>query len=189
MANYFPSAKKIDIRGSEGLDELIEETLIGAPITVADLGAGSGDVTFRWSRDQLQSVRDSGVEITLVGVIGTSSAGVEGLLTWASELQDMVDYLLVLNERDGTEFPYLKESKPGKRFLELAQPAEVRFRHRIPGIQAELENRGLSAGSALTATPERLGPFLNTFMRKSRIKTYFDDFNVQLDSVRHLLSA
>jgi hypothetical protein len=83
------------------------------------------------------------------------------ILDWANALQDRVDHLVVKNKVAGDDFSYLFESEPGQRFLQLARPAIIEMERRLPDIQQELNDRGLSLRQALEAPAEIAGPVLS----------------------------
>jgi hypothetical protein len=64
---------------------------------------------------------------------------------------------VVTNKVAGEDFT-LFESEPGQRFLELAKPAIIEMERRLPDIQQELNDRGLSLRQALEASAEIAGP-------------------------------
>jgi hypothetical protein len=199
LKKFFPGAHKIDIKTRQGLDAMATISLANK-ITVGDLGASSGAATFRWFSDHGENLREMGLRVTLAAVVTPSAKSVESLLNWASHLKGSVNYLLVFNWRDvgidsvdpddserAKVFPYLYQTDGGKAFLAKVEPVKIDFKDRNPEISMELEARGLSHRRALISSPEQLGEFLSSPLRRSRIKSEFDHFNREFTKATNLL--
>lgn len=185
LRKFYPEAQKIDIHVPRALDAIASIAADNA-VTVADLGASSGKSAFPWFKDTFKQWHDLGVRVTLVGVVTSSPSGVESLLTWANELKNKVDYVVVLNQREGDEFFYLHQTASGKAFLEKTTPPQIVMRRRLIDITQALESRGLSLLKALTSPPEVLGDFLATRMNRIRMRSDFDAMNLELAKAQHL---
>jgi hypothetical protein len=97
LAHYFPRARKVNIHTSEGLDAFVDVLDGGAPIVIADMGAGAGAVAHRWFDSMFNSVEEAGVAFTAIGIVTPDPASVESVLAWAGALQHRVQYLIVKN--------------------------------------------------------------------------------------------
>jgi len=128
LSHFFNgSAPKINIRTQAGLDAFVDYLDRGPAVILADMGAGSGQVTYDWFDTMHDCVRDLGIGFTGVGVVTDDPASVESLLTWASHLQERVSYLVVQNaQTEVSAFTYwrraAKRRNSAKRFpLPLSQ--------------------------------------------------------------------
>jgi len=98
LKHYFNgAARKINIHTPAGLDAFIDYLDEGAPIFLADMGAGSGQVAHEWFDTMYEDVAEQGIGFTAIGIITSDPASVESVLSWANRLQDRVDYLIVEN--------------------------------------------------------------------------------------------
>ena len=88
---------KVNIHTPAGLDSLVDHLADGAPVILADMGAGSGQVTVDWFEKMYPDVADAGIVFTMVGVVTADPASVESVLAWAARLQNRVAYLIVEN--------------------------------------------------------------------------------------------
>ena len=78
LTHYFrDKTRKVNIHTSEGLDTCIDVLDNGAPIVIADMGAGSGPVAYKWVESMYESARGIGVAFTAVGIITADPASVE----------------------------------------------------------------------------------------------------------------
>ncbi len=188
LSSFYPDCEKVTIRGDRGLDAVLTRLLESkARIGVVDLPAGSSCDAFPWFSQMGDGITELGFRVTLVCAVTANPAAIQSLFNWSGELQTRVQYLVVRNERDGTEFRYLDETAEGKLFFELAQPRTVTLSCREADIQAELDNRGLSLGQALSANRERLGPDLSRAVDLIRMRRHHQFFRRQLDSVSDIL--
>jgi hypothetical protein len=119
--------------------------------------------------------------------VTNDSSTTSAILDWANALQNRVDYLVVKNKVAGEDFGYLFESEPGQRFLQLAKPAIIEMERRLPDIQQELNDRGLSLRQALDASAEIAGPVLSKSYNRMRIKGYVNRLEKQFSEVIDVL--
>ena len=94
---------------------------------------------------------------------------------------------MVKNKVAGEDFSYLFESEPGQRFLQLAKPAIIEMERRLPDIQQELNDRGLSLRQALNVSAEIAGPVLSKSYNQMRIKGYVNRLEKQFSQVIDVL--
>src|ERR1017187_2676153 len=59
---------KVDIHTPAGLDAFIDELADGPSVILADMGAGSGQVTYDWFDKMYPDVTDAGIVFTAIGV-------------------------------------------------------------------------------------------------------------------------
>jgi hypothetical protein len=154
-----------------------------AQTVLADLGTGSSKETWAWFEQMHDSVREEGIRFLAIGLVTNDSSTTSAILDWANALQNRVDYLVVKNKVAGEDFSYLFESEPGQRFLQLAKPAIIEMERRLPDIQQELNDRGLSLRQALQAPAEIAGPVLSKSYNRMRIKGYVNRLEKQFSQV------
>src|ERR1700678_3948561 len=98
LAHFFGArAPKININTPAGLDAFVDYLADGAPVILADMGAGSGQITHDWFERMFPDVADAGIVFTAIGVVTADPASVESVLAWAARLQNRVAYLIVEN--------------------------------------------------------------------------------------------
>jgi len=188
FSHVFKEAPKIDIRAKHGLDDFVDLVVSNrARLVLADLGAGSGQDTFRWFNDMYDPLSEAGIRFLAVGVITTEAASIDTLLGWAAELKNRTQYLIVRNHRNGDNFRFLDASEAGQRFLKAAKPAMIDLEVRLDDIQGELSNRGLSLRQALDAPPDVAGPLLSKFSSKIRMRGYLNRIEAEFKGVIDLL--
>ncbi len=98
LAHFFGGlVPKVNIHSPAGLDGFIDHLAEGAPVVLADMGSGSGQVTYEWFDTMYPDIADAGIAFTTIGVVTSDPASVESVLSWAARLQDKVSYLVVKN--------------------------------------------------------------------------------------------
>src|ERR1700683_4989043 len=91
------SVTKVNIHTPAGLDAFVDHLESGVAIILADMGAGSGQVASGWFDAMYEDVAAIGARFTAVGVVTPDPVSVEGVLAWANQLQERVQYLIVQN--------------------------------------------------------------------------------------------
>jgi hypothetical protein len=181
LSFFFKQTPKVNIRSQRGLDDFADRVLSeNTRLVLADLGAGSGQDTFKWFDDMYDPLKEAGIKFLAVGVATGDSATTETILRWASSLKNRTEYLVIRNHRDGDDFSYLESTDPGQRFLKAAKPTIIDLEARAADIQRELDNRGLSLRQALDASPEVAGPLLSKGSSKIRMRGYIGRLDAQL---------
>ena len=74
---------KINIHTPAGLDAFIDHLGGAAPVILADMGAGAGQVTHEWFDNMYPDMAELGVVFTAVGVVTPDPASVESVLNWS----------------------------------------------------------------------------------------------------------
>ena len=142
------SVTKVNIHTPAGLDAFVDQLEGGAPVILADMGSGAGQVAADWFED----VSATGVSFTAVGVVTPDPASVESLLSWANRLQDRVDYIVVENATSAlADFTYWRSTDQAIRFREAFSPQVLRMEFRL----AELENPIRQHGVQLSQVADR----------------------------------
>jgi MinD-like ATPase involved in chromosome partitioning or flagellar assembly len=177
---------KINIHTPAGLDAFVDHLSDGVPVILADMGAGSGQVTSEWFDRMYPDVAESGVVFTAIGVVTADPASVESVLAWAARLQNRVTYLIVENSvTEHAEFTYWNESEQALKFKEVFQPAIIRMDYRLPELENASRNYGLTlsdiAGRANSA------PELQKASLVMRAQSYRRRMFIEFEKVKELL--
>ena len=186
LKHYHREARKVNIHTPAGLDAFIDAFDEGAPVILADMGAGSGRVAHEWFDTMHESASELGIAFTAIGVVTPDPASVESVLGWARELQHKVEYLIVENETaQYADFAYWRESEQAERFREVFQPAVIAMRYRI----AELENPSRQHGVTLGQVAGRTAvePELQKSSIVARAQSYRRQLFGEIERVKELL--
>ena len=153
LKHYFSGlARKINIHTEAGLDMFIDCLSEGAPVVLADMGAGSGQVALNWFETMYPDLAEEGILFTAIGVVTADPASVESVLSWAARLQSRVDYVIVENATSQqSDFSYWRDSEQSVRFREAFHPAVLSMEYRL----AELENASRQHGVTLAQVAQR----------------------------------
>ena len=153
LKHYFNgSAAKVNINTPAGLDTFVDHLENGAPIILADMGAGSGQIAADWFDSMYEDVAAGGVVFTAIGVITPDPASVESVLAWASRLQDRVEYMIVENAVSPlADFAYWHSTEQAMQFRKVFGPTTIHMDFRL----AELENPARQHGVKLGQIAER----------------------------------
>jgi MinD-like ATPase involved in chromosome partitioning or flagellar assembly len=153
LKHYFGgAARKVNIHTPAGLDTFIDHLAEGAPIILADMGAGSGQVAHEWFDAMYDDVAEQGIAFTAIGIVTADPASVESVLSWASRLQDRASYVIVENaSAPQADFSYWRDSDQAQRFREAFEPVTIAMEFRL----ADLENPARQHGVTLGQIAER----------------------------------
>jgi hypothetical protein len=186
LAHYFPGARKVNIHTSEGLDAFVDVLDGGAPIVIADMGAGAGAVAHRWFDSMFNSVEEAGVAFTAIGIVTPDPASVESVLAWAGALQHRVQYLIVKNSlTDPADFSYWDNDTAAKEFRRVFRPKEIAMEYRL----SKVENPARQHGVTLNRIAERAAdvPELQQTTVVMRAQAYRRNLFGELERVKDLL--
>ena len=137
---------KVNIHTPAGLDAFVDHLSEGPLVILADMGAGSGQVTHDWFEKMYPDVEEAHIAFTAVGVVTADPASVESVLGWAKRLQHRVRYLIVENSlTDHSDFRFWRDSKQALQFQEAFKPAVIRMDYRL----GDLENAARTYGATL----------------------------------------
>lgn len=138
---------KVNIHTPAGLDAFVDHLADGAPVVLADMGAGSGQVTYEWFEDMYEDIADAGIAFTAVGIVTSDPASVESVLAWAERLQNRVAYLIVENSiTKYADFTYWRESAQAQRFREAFAPVVICMDYRLAELENAARNHGVTLG-------------------------------------------
>jgi len=153
LKHYFNgTTQKINIHTEAGLDAFVDCLAEGAPVLLADMGAGSGQVTLDWFDGMYDDLAQQGIAFTAIGLVTSDPASVESVLSWAARLQDRVDYVIVENATSPrADFTYWRNSEQSGRFREVFRPVVLSMEYRL----AELEHAARQFGVTLTQIAQR----------------------------------
>ena len=183
---YKDRAPKINIQTPAGLDAFVDYISEGAPIVIADMGAGAGQVTTDWFDSMFPQVAEAGIVFTAIGVITDDPASVESVLGWGAKLQNRVSYLIVKNALTiHAEFNYWENSREARKFREVFNPAVIQADFRL----AELENASRNHGATLDDIANRNveAPELRKASLVMRAQSYQRKLAIEFDKVKGLL--
>ena len=149
LTHFFGArAPKVNIHTPAGLDAFIDQVMEGAPVILADMGAGSGQVTYDWFDKMYPDVAEAGIVFTAIGIVTSDPASVESVLAWAAQLQRRAQYLIVENSiSQHTEFHYWRESAQALEFQRLFDPGVIGMDYRLPELENAARNHGVTLGA------------------------------------------
>ena len=185
---WHKSAQKVDIHTRSGLDKLIDLALRHkGDIILADMGAGSGAVTYQWFEGIYPELAAEGVKFTSIGMITADPGSVESVLTWVGRLKENVEYLIILNELDqpGETFHYWNESEQAKEFIEMSAPKVIKMESRRPDLEQAARNHG--ATLAQIAERKTKVPELTQASFFIRAQGYRRRINAEFDTAAEIL--
>lgn len=177
---------KINIHTPAGLDTFIDHLGDEATAILADMGAGSGQITYDWFDKMYPDVAEAGVAFTAIGVVTSDPASVASVLAWAEALQDRVSYVIVENHlTEHPDFSYWRETQPAEEFRKRFRPAVVRMDFRL----ADLENTARSLGVTLGRIASRSvsAAELQRASLVMRAQSYRRRMFAEFDKVKELL--
>ena len=183
---YGVRAPKVNIHTPAGLDAFVDYVSEGAPVIIADMGAGAGQVTADWFDSMYPSVVEAGIIFSAIGVITDDPASVESVLGWAAQLQNRVSYLIVENALSThTDFTYWNNSREARQFREAFHPAVIRMDFRLAELENAARNYGVTLGDVANRNVE--APELRKASLVMRAQSYRRCLFSEFDKVKELL--
>jgi len=179
-------APKVNIHTPAGLDAFVDQLVDGAPVILADMGAGAGQVTYEWFDKMYPDAALAGIGFTAIGIVTSDPASVESVLAWASRLQRRTRYLIVENSiSQHADFQYWRESTQAMEFQRVFQPTVIQMDYRLP----ELENASRNYGATLGDIANRAtgAPELQRASLVMRAQSYRRRMFGEFDRVKELL--
>jgi MinD-like ATPase involved in chromosome partitioning or flagellar assembly len=177
---------KVNIHTPAGLDAFVDALGDAKPVVLADMGAGSGRVTYDWFDKMYPDVTEAGVVFTTIGIVTSDPASVESVLTWASRLQKRVAYLIVENSlTEHAEFTYWRESDQAREFQKVFHPAVIQMDYRLAELENAARNHGVTLGEVAARAAEV--PELRRASLVMRAQSYRRRMFQEFDRVKDLL--
>jgi MinD-like ATPase involved in chromosome partitioning or flagellar assembly len=177
---------KVNIHTPAGLDSFIDQLADGPPVILADMGAGSGQVTYDWFDKMYADVSDAGIVFTAIGVVTSDPASVDSVLEWATRLQRRTAYLIVENSVSlPTDFTYWRESEQALQFQKMFAPAVIRMDYRLPDLENAVRNHGVTLGEV--AARETNAPELQKASLVMRAQSNRRRMFAEFEKVKELL--
>jgi MinD-like ATPase involved in chromosome partitioning or flagellar assembly len=177
---------KVNIHTPAGLDAFIDELSDGAPVILADMGAGAGQVTYEWFDKMYEDVTEAGIVFTAVGVVTADPASVESVLAWASRLGTRTDYLVVENSTtEHTDFRYWRATEQALQFQQQYSPAVIHLDYRLPVLENAARNHGVTLGVVARRATD--SPELRKASLVMRAQSYRRRMLAEFDRVKELL--
>ena len=177
---------KVNIHTPAGLDAFVDQLADGPPVILADMGAGSGQVTYDWFDKMYLDVSDAGIVFTAIGVVTSDPASVESVLEWAAHLQKRSAYLIVENQiSQQADFTYWRESEQAEQFQTRFAPAVIRMDYRLPDLENAVRNHGVTLGQV--AARGTMAPELQKASLVMRAQSYRRRMFAEFDKVKESL--
>jgi MinD-like ATPase involved in chromosome partitioning or flagellar assembly len=177
---------KVNIRTPAGLDAFVDHLADGAPVVLADMGAGSGQVTYEWFENMYTDIADAGIAFTTIGIVTADPASVESVLAWAERLQSRVAYLIVENCITAhADFTYWRESAQARKFREAFEPAVIRMVYRLAELENATRNHGVTLGAVSARSTD--APELRRASIVMRAQSYRRRMFAEFDKVKEWL--
>lgn len=179
-------APKLNIHTPAGLDGFVDYLTAGAPVIIADMGSGSGQVTYDWFERMYPDVAEAGILFTAIGVVTADPASVESVLAWGARLQNRVAYLIVENSvTEHADLTYWHESDQAQQFRNVFQPAVIHMDFRLPDLENAARNHGVTLGDV--AAKRTVAPELQKASLVMRAQSYRRRMFAEFDKVKNLL--
>jgi MinD-like ATPase involved in chromosome partitioning or flagellar assembly len=187
LVHYFPGkATKVDINQPEGLDRLLNVLEDGPPVVVADMGAGAGQVAYRWFDDMYEGARELGVSFTAIGLVTPDPATVDSVVKWADALQKRTDYLIVKNSvNNPSHFDAWEGAEVAEQFRQTLQPEVIEMEYHMPSVEFPARNHGITMGRVAARRHDVAE--LNQFTHVIRAQAYRRHMYAEFDRVKDLL--
>jgi hypothetical protein len=166
---------KVNIHTPAGLDSFIDQLADGPPVILADMGAGSGQVTYDWFDKMYADVSDAGIVFTAIGVVTSDPASVDSVLDLIVENCISVP----------TDFTYWRESEQALQFQKMFAPAVIRMDYRLPDLENAVRNHGVTLGEV--AARETNAPELQKASLVMRAQSYRRRMFAEFEKVKELL--
>jgi hypothetical protein len=188
LSRFFPEAQRVDIKKTSSHDVLIEKTLAGDNLIVADLKAGTGKDALDWWLDvpfsELPDIR-----FICFAAITSSPDSVQSFLHWAAAIKDKAAYFVCKNQKDGDVFTDYDDSNEGLLFRENFKPHHVLIPRLDEEYMTELERLNLSvsevlaAGGNATINGKDIGTVLCRLMVRARLRRFQQNIYEQFEPV------
>lgn len=187
LTHYFGArVPKINIHTPAGLDAFVDHLGEGAPVVLADMGAGAGHITHDWFEKMYPDVSATGVSFTAIGVVTSDPASVESVLNWAAALQDSVSYVIVENHlTEHASFTYWHDNIHAQEFRQRYSPAVIRQDYRLPDLENAIRKYGVTLGQVAGRTTS--APELQKASLVMRAQSYRRRIFAEFDKVKELL--
>ena len=166
-----------DVREDYPLDKVISAVYRENPpdLVVVDMKAGTSRSTLEWFAsvpwDDLLQVAD----ICIVGSLTADPDASRTLIPWLlyfDNLAIQVEFLMILNEKDGRDFSiYRKLIPPCVEELPQCRSSEITFPAMDKNYISALNNARISLKAAITTEKEKIS--LNSIMAQSRLRNFY----------------
>jgi hypothetical protein len=186
LAHFYGNrVPKLNIHTPPGLDAFVDY-LTDAPVILADMGSGAGQVTHDWFDRMYPDVAEAGIVFTAIGVVTSDPASVESVLAWAARLQNRVSYLIVENSlTQHADFTYWYESLQAREFRKVFNPALIHMDFRLPDLENATRNHGITLGQVSSRSTD--APELRKASLVMRAQSYRRRMFADFDTVKELL--
>ena len=175
--------KNIDPNKEFAMDEIISIIENGKSNDyVMDLRAGSGTLTLKWLEGvPFDFLQKEGIVFNLLCCVTSDPDSVQTYLNWAEKVEHKMNYVLVFNEKDGTDFEYYEEH--AKKFETLLKPKKIII-PKLSDIYNILLNKGaVMLVDWLKGEVEINDKAFRGIMPKTRLKRYYQNIADQIKKV------
>jgi hypothetical protein len=196
LSRFFPEAIQIEIKKKSSHDVLIEKSLNGTSLIVADLKAGTGREVLDWWLDvPFEELNSLDLSFVCVASVTSSPDSVQSFLNWVAALRDHVTYVVFRNLKDGDFLSDYDGSNEALSFRRKFCPHHVLLPRLDDEYVTELERLNLTiaevldSANGMSARGKDIGPLLGRLMVRARLRRFQQAVYDQLDPVRELLSG
>ena len=194
LSRFFPEARYVEIMKPSSHDVLVEETLSGNNLIIADLKAGTGKNVLKWWLGvPFHKLKD--VRFICLASITSSPDSVQSFLNWVASLQDRVEYIVFKNQKDGEIFPDYETSEESILFQRKFSPPYVLIPRMDEEYMTELERLNLTVAeviepvNGLSIRGKEIGQILCRFMVRARLELFQQEIYDQFDAIPGLLES
>lgn len=194
LSRFFPEARYVEIMKPSSHDVLVEETLSGNNLIIADLKAGTGKNVLKWWLGvPFHKLKD--VRFICLASITSSPDSVQSFLNWVASLQDRVEYIVFKNQKDGEIFPDYETSEESILFQRKFSPPYVLIPRMDEEYMTELERLNLTVAeviepvNGLSIRGKEIGQILCRFMVRARLELFQQEIYDQFDAIPGLLKS
>ncbi len=194
LSRFFPEALQVEIKKKSSHDILVQQAIIGVPLLIADLKAGTGKEVLDWWLDvPFDEMESLGVRFVCIASITSSPDSVQSFFNWVSALQGSVKYIVFKNLKDGEYLPDYDASDEALTFREKFTPHHVVIPRLDEEYVTELERLDLTiaevldAANGVSAQGKEIGPILGQLMVRARLRRFQQNIYAQLDPILAIL--
>ena len=140
---YGEKAPKVNIHTPAGLDAFVDQLADGAPVILADMGAGAGQVTYDWFERMYPDVLEAGIGFTANRRCnrGPRQCRKRPDLGLATAKSSFISDRREQYHRTGRLYLLARE-RAGAAVSEGFQPAVIRMDYRLPDLENASRNHG-----------------------------------------------
>jgi hypothetical protein len=143
--HYLPHIPKVNINTSVGLNPVIDHVSADFCVVLADMSPRCRHAVGAWfaaSHDEAARMR---ITFTAIGAVTPDPASIASILSWAADLQDRVQYLIVENSNiREADFTFWHRTDQAQVFRTRRNPAVISMQFRHGDLELFSRHRGCS---------------------------------------------